>query len=241
MTATGPLVSVIIPVYNGAQFLADAVDSVRAQDYRPIDILVVDDGSTDGTPEVAERLATHIRYIRQDNAGPPAARNLGLRLARGTLIAFLDADDLWTENKLAIQIARLMQPPAADIVLGYTQLRSLADDGHGRSACSAPALLLTLGGCITRASSFERTGPFDESLRYCDDVDWFLRAKEAGLSLRIHDDVVQIYRRHDQNLTNHTDLDRRAFATALKRSLDRRRGTSGGKVEPLPAWFGAKP
>jgi len=237
MTDPTPLVSVIIPVYNGARFLADAVDSVRRQDYRPIEILVVDDGSTDDTPEVADGLAPHIRYIRQDNAGPPAARNAGLRHARGTVIAFLDADDLWTERKLAIQMARLTEPPAADVVLGYTRLAPLVDDGSGRFAAQAPAPLMQLGACLARAASFQRTGPFDETLRYCDDVDWFLRAKEAGLALRIHDDLVQLYRRHDQNLTNHAEIDRRAFATALKRSLDRRRGAGGGTVEPLPAWF----
>ncbi len=239
MASEAPLVSVIVPVYNGDRFLAEAIDSIRRQDYRPLEIIVVDDGSTDGTPAVASRLAGEVGYVRQDNAGTPAARNTGLRLARGTLIGFLDADDLWTDRKLALQVPRLMESPAAEIVLGYTEVASLADVEHSRRAAPAPAPLLTLGAALVRRSSFQRAGLFDETLRYCDDVDWFLRAKEAGLSLRIHDDLVQVYRRHDRNLTNHRDLDRRFFVEVLKRSLDRRRRAGAGSVEPLPAWFEA--
>jgi len=240
MTSAAPLVSVIVPVYNGDRFLAEAIDSIRRQDYRPLEIVVVDDGSTDGTPSVMSRLAgEEMRYVRQDNAGTPAARNTGLRLARGALVGFLDADDLWTDRKLAIQVPRLMEVPAAEIVLGYTEVASLADGEPSCRVALAPAPLLTLGAALVRRSSFRRAGLFDETLRYCDDVDWFLRAKEAGLSLRIHGDLVQVYRRHDRNLTNRRDLDRRSFVAVLKRSLDRRRRAGAGGVEPLPAWFEA--
>jgi glycosyltransferase involved in cell wall biosynthesis len=240
MTLAPPLVSVIIPVYNGACFLSAAIDSIHRQDYRPIEIIVVDDGSTDDTRAVATRSAKEVRYVRQDNAGPPAARNTGLRVARGTCIGFLDADDLWTDCKLAIQVPRLMEGFNLEIVLGYTTIVPLADSADGNRTALAPRPLLSLGAALVRRSSFERTGLFDERLRYCDDVDWFLRAKEAGLSLRIHDDPVLVYRRHDRNLTNQRDLDRRSFAAALKRSLDRRRAAGGGSAGPLPPWFHAK-
>lgn len=239
MTPATPLVSVIVPVYNGDRFLAEAVDSIQRQDYGRLEIVVVDDGSTDGTPAVASRLAGEVRYVRQDNAGTPAARNTGLRVARGTLIGFLDADDLWTDRKLAIQVPQLMEPSAAEIVLGYTEVASLAGGEVNGRAARPPAPLLTLGAALVRRSAFRRAGLFDETLRYCDDVDWFLRAKEAGLSLRIHDDLVQVYRRHDRNLTNDRDLDRRSFVAVLKRSLDRRRRAGAESVEPLPAWFEA--
>ena len=239
MTATMPLVSVVIPVYNGDRFLRDAIDSIRAQSYRPLEIIVVDDGSTDATRAVASHRAGEVQYVHQENAGTPAARNTGLRMAQGTLIGFLDADDLWTDRKLASQVPRLMEAPAVEVILGYTEVAALvAVEDRGRAA-SRPAPLLTLGAALVRTSSFRKVGFFDETLRYCDDVDWFLRAKEAGLSLRIHDDVVQVYRRHDQNLTNQRDLDRRSFVSVLKRSLDRRRRAGDGSVQPLPAWFEA--
>ena len=86
MTATMPLVSVIIPVYNGDRFLRDAIDSIRAHSYWPLEIIVVDDGSTDATRAVASHRAGEVQYVHQENAGTPAARKTGLRMAQGTLI-----------------------------------------------------------------------------------------------------------------------------------------------------------
>src|SRR5262245_10754564 len=106
MTAPSPpLVSCIVPVYNGEAFLGEALASIRAQRHRPIEILVVDDGSTDGTAAVVMAADAGIRYMRQDNAGGAAARNRGIGMARGTFVAFLDADDLWPPEKLERQIA----------------------------------------------------------------------------------------------------------------------------------------
>jgi len=237
MTSATPLVSVIVPVYNGDRFLRDAIDSIRHQRHRPLEIIIVDDGSTDETRAVATSLGGAVRYVHQANAGTPAARNAGLRLAQGALIGFLDADDLWTADKLAIQVTRLIEEPGVEIVLGYTAVAVLTDGDGGRAPALPPSPMLTLGAALMRRASFLRTGFFDEALRYCDDVDWFLRAKEMGLSLRIHDDVVQVYRRHEGNLTNQRDLDRRSFLAVLKRSLDRRRRASAGCVQPLPDWF----
>ena len=231
---TAPLVSVIVPVYNGARFLPEAVASIRRQAHRPIEIVIVDDGSTDGTRAVAAGLAGETRYIHQENAGTPAARNTGLGRARGSLVGFLDVDDLWTEDKLAIQVPRLVTEPEVDVVLGYTEIAPLTE---GDGPAVPPSPMLTLGAALVRREAFLRTGPFDEALRYCDDVDWFLRAKETGLTLRIHDDLVQVYRRHGGNLTNQRDVDRRSFLTVLKRSLDRRRTAGAGTVEPLSVWF----
>ncbi len=123
MSAGGPLVSVIIPAYNAAQFLREAVASVRAQGYSPIEIVIVDDGSTDNTAETIRSLGEGIRYVRQANAGPAAARNRGLAEARGEWVAFLDGDDLWPADKLRVQAARLEADPSLDVVLGRVQYR----------------------------------------------------------------------------------------------------------------------
>ena len=90
-----PLISCIVPVYNGERYLRQALDSILTQTYRPLEIIVADDGSTDGTAAVVTRYGDQIHYIRQDNSGAPAVRNLGLRVAHGEFVAFLDADDLW--------------------------------------------------------------------------------------------------------------------------------------------------
>ena len=103
---SAPLISCIVPVYNGERFLSQTLDSVLGQTYRPLEVLLSDDGSTDGTPQIAARYSKRIRYLTHANTGPGAARNRGLRLARGDFVALLDADDLWHPEKLERQMAQ---------------------------------------------------------------------------------------------------------------------------------------
>ena len=115
------LVSCIVPVFNDERYLGEALESNLAQTYRAIEIIVVDDGSTDTTPAVAARYGDRILYVRQDNAGAPTARNLGLSLARGEFVAFLDADDLWRPEKLQCQMRRFESRPELDLSVTYLQ------------------------------------------------------------------------------------------------------------------------
>jgi glycosyltransferase involved in cell wall biosynthesis len=115
------LVSVIVPAHNAEKFLAEALASILAQDYRPIEVIVVDDGSTDGTATIAQAY-TDVRYVFQKKQGAAAARNAGLAICSGALIAFLDADDLWVPNKLSRQSAYLDEHPEAVCVSGKTFL-----------------------------------------------------------------------------------------------------------------------
>ncbi len=226
-------VSVIMPVYNGEAFLADAIRSVIRQDYGPMEIIVVDDGSTDGTAKVARDFGDTVRYFYKPNGGPPTARNKGLDMSGGDVICFLDADDIWTGNKLEIQLARLESEPSVEVVIGHIQpMRQLTDEeGEPRTEIyhdSWPSL--SLGGAVIRKSAFSKVGRFDETLLFNDDVDWFVRAKEKGVAILVHREIVQLCRRHERNLTNQRDLDRRYLIMALKKTLDRRRGDGGGKT-----------
>jgi glycosyltransferase involved in cell wall biosynthesis len=109
------LISCIVPVYNSERYLGETLDSILAQTYRPLEIIVVDDGSTDGTAAVAAGYGHRVRYVRQANAGEAAARNRGLNVAEGEFVAFDDADDLWHPEKLERQVARLEHRPEIDL------------------------------------------------------------------------------------------------------------------------------
>ena len=194
-------VSVIIPVYNGEAFLAEAVESVQRQAYQPLELIIVDDVSTDGTAEVAANLPGHVRYVCQPNHGAPAARNKGLKMARGNVIAFLDADDLWHENKLALQLARLASNPSAEVIVGYSQLLVPTASESKLSKFERfgePWLFLNLASAVFRKSVFEKVGLFDQELSQTDDLDWFMRARELKVSMIVHHDVVLFHRRHDK-------------------------------------------
>ncbi len=220
-----PLISVIIPVYNGERFLAEAIESVLSQQYEPIELIVVDDGSTDDTPQVAKSF-DDVQYIHQTNQGPASARNAGVDLSQGELIAFLDADDLWLPNKLGLQLAHLLDNHSLELINGFTQLMMLSEDEAGRISFKPsfePFFAPSLGSALVRRSVFAKVGCFDESLRYCDDIDWYLRARETDIAVLFHQDVVQYYRQHEDNITREKQLNNRYLLRALKKSLDRRR------------------
>ena len=225
-----PLVSVIIPAYNCERFLRDAVKSVLDQKYSPLEIIIVDDGSTDGTANVAKSFTETVRYLHQTNQGPAAARNRGIEHAQGSLIAFADADDLWPANKLDQQLPYLIRDPKIDIVLGRIQQVQLSETENGQTQSeefAEPAFSVNLGSAIIRKSVFERVGMFDETMRYSEDVDWFMRAREAGATIVTIDAVTLFYRQHEQNMTRGKNTSELNVLKALKRSLDRRREQSG--------------
>lgn len=218
----GPFVSVVIPVFNGEAFLREAVESVLAQKYSPLEIIIVDDGSTDGTETVARSLPEPVRYLRQNNAGPAAARNRGIEHAQGSLIAFADADDLWPAAKLELQLP-YFNDPAIEIVMGRIQQVHLSN----AEEFGEPAFSVNLGSAVIRKTVFERVGLFDETMRYSEDVDWFMRAREGGVAIVTIDAVTLLYRQHEQNMTRGKSTSELNVLKALKRSLDRRREQTG--------------
>lgn len=201
-----PLISVIVPVYNGAHFLPEAVESILAQHYPKIEIIVVDDGSTDGIVAAVEALPVQVRFLRKGNAGPAAARNLGLRAAMGEIVAFLDVDDLWPPGKLEASLARLDERPEADVVIGQAQLRERAPDGsYGFVGSPADGFTYYIGAGLYRRRAFTRNGVFDPLLRFAEDLDWYARAERNGLVVDRIDMVTLHVRRHSTNSTRGMD------------------------------------
>ncbi len=229
-------VSVIIPVLNGEAFLAEAVESIRAQGIKPLEIIIVDDGSTDGTAEVARSLGKGINYVYKKNGGVASARNKGLKMARGNIIAFLDADDLWSEKKLEQQLLRFTENPSLQIVMGFIQMMVRKKTLGSKIVFenfADPFMPFSLGSALYRKNVFSRVGVFDESMQMGEDVDWFMRAREQGVPMTIHKDTVMFNRVHGSNITMDKQTSNTYFMKVLKKSMDRRKVLGKGAVDSL--------
>lgn len=236
MPSYSPVLSVILPVYNAEDYVADAIHSIRRQDNPRLEVIVVDDGSTDRSAEIV-RAFPEVTYVFQKNRGPAAARNHGLDRARGDLIAFLDADDWWAADKLALQCAYLAEHPSVEVIQGLTQfMRQTAgsNDHVTLERLGEPFAFPNLGSALFRASAFDTVGPFDSSLDFSEDVDWFIRARNCGVERGLVQRLVHYYRVHDSNMTVATGLDELDVTQVLKNMLDRRRQTDTATAGASP-------
>jgi len=216
--------SVVIPVRNGARFLAEAVASVRAQAEVAAEIIVVDDGSTDDTPAVIAALPG-VRVIRQAPAGAGAARNRGAEAATGEWLAFLDADDLWTPDKLAVQRRWLAAHPETDIVFGYGANFTLAADGTRREEPARPACLP--GAALLRRDYFLAHAKFDPAHQPSEVIEWNLRLNAKGARLGVVPETILWRRLHEANTRRLGDGGRAADLRLVREHLARRRGAAG--------------
>jgi glycosyltransferase involved in cell wall biosynthesis len=226
-TATAGLVSVVIPVHDQASYIGEALASVYAQGVHRLDVVVVDDGSSDGSLAAAQARFPAIRAIRQDNAGIGAARNRGVEAARGEYLAFLDADDRWPAGSLSRLLAALAGLSGPAMAFGHLRhflCPSLDQKSRGRFHCPAGAAPgYFAGAMLIRLEDFRRVGPFEEDLRVGEFAGWLARARDRGLAQVMVEDVVLERRIH---LSNHTLQWRDSFggyAQMLKRTIDRRR------------------
>jgi hypothetical protein len=201
--AAPPLVTVIIPVFNGAAFLPEAVASVLAQNYPSLEIIVVDDGSEDAIEAAVARLPTDVRFFRQPNNGPASARNRGIRDASGEFIAFLDADDLWPEHTLPVLVDALLAHPETHVVRGHAQIVRKNPESGELDYVGNPAESFAhyIGAGLYRREAFQKVGLFDTGLRFNEDSDWYVRARGLGVGLDRLPRVTLLVRRHEQNMT----------------------------------------
>jgi glycosyltransferase involved in cell wall biosynthesis len=223
-------VSVVIPVYDGEAYLEEAVQSVLAQTHCQMEVVVVDDGSADRTPEVAARLRDAIRYVRQTNGGPAAAMNRGVALARGEFISFLSADDVWMPQKLEWQLAVAFDRSKAELVFGHVQhfISPELDADQARSLRCPPEPMpaYSAGTLLCRLETFRRVGPFDERWRVGEFFDWYERAKDLDMPMSVVPQVVSRRRVHCANHSLRARAPSAGYAQVLKGILDRRRQRS---------------
>jgi glycosyltransferase involved in cell wall biosynthesis len=230
-------ISVVIGVYNAVDYLGEAIDSVFAQTHRPSELIVVDDGSDDGSADVARSYGDALRYVYQPRQGNGAARNRGVELATGDLLAFLDADDRFVPDKLERQMAALHADPELEVVFGHVRQflsPGLPPDVRARLRAPSPEPMPMLSPTLMliRRASFARVGPFSTSLRVGVTVDWTARAIECGLRNVVLPEVLLERRLHGQNNGIREQASRAQYAHVLKAALDRKRlqSSCGGEA-----------
>ncbi|MEO0557086.1 MAG: glycosyltransferase family A protein [Bacteroidota bacterium] len=228
---THPAVHVIIPVYNGERFLGEAIESVLRQTYAgPIELTVVDDGSTDASATVAEGYES-VRVVRQENAGQPVALNRAVELSEAPLVAFLDADDVWVPEKLEWQVAAMTDD--VDVVVGLTE--QFAQEGLPDAAARFEALppahrvmeARLPSAVLIRREGFYTAGPFSIEAGVANVVEWYTRVQDSGLREAVVPHVVYRRRIHDANIgIRQKEQAREDYLAIVKAALDRRRATS---------------
>ena len=199
-----PLISVIVVTYNRAHFLKDALDSIKRQTFKDYEIILVDDGSTDNTKEIAEKYEG-VRSIYQDHSGISKARNTGVKAARGKWIAFLDSDDLWEKDKLQKQVEYLHVHPDCRIV--FTAFNNFTDIPEDKLDERQKELLQTIiDWCLPTAlidsCLFDEIGLFDEAMEHSEDTDWVFRLKFSRINVEhCLNEVLYLRRVHSSNIS----------------------------------------
>lgn len=216
-TRSGALsLTVVMPLHDAGPWVAAAIESVLHRADRLLELIVIDDGSTDDGARIATAYGDPVRVIAQANRGPAAARNTGITEACGDLVGFLDADDIWSAGSPDRRIG-LIEAGIADIAVGLVQpvtgdLRPWGDPKPGVLA----------GSVVARRSVFVEYGMLDEDRLHGEDVDWMQRMREAGVPTARVDAVTGLYRRREGSLTRRREDNRRAVAELIHDSLKRR-------------------
>ena len=223
-------ISTIMAVYNAERYVSQALDSVLGQTAPPDEIIAIDDGSSDGTPDVLRQFAPRVQIIHQRNYGVSRALNVAITKSTGDALAFLDCDDVWLPDKLKIQSAVLSSEKDLEAVFGFVQ-QFVSPDLNLEIAQKyivpdAPQPGISKNSMLIHRRAFERIGPFNEQLATSDFVEWYARANVLGLRWRMLPELVALRRHHPNNAgrrlrsTQHDEI-----LKALKHSLDlRRRG-----------------
>ncbi len=220
------LITCVVPVFNGERYLAETIDSILAQTHQPLEILVIDDGSTDATPTVVAGFGSRVQYVRQENVGEAAARTRGLSMAQTEFVAFIDADDLWHPEKLARQMQRLQE--RAKIDLCFTRFRNfwipelrVEEQRYRGQPLSQAQSGWSTSTLLARRSVFTRFGNFTDDRAYTpgsESMIWFLRAVKAGAAVEVLPDILMYRRLHSTNASRQNPVE--TFLPILKEWRD---------------------
>jgi glycosyltransferase involved in cell wall biosynthesis len=207
------LVSVVIPTYNHDRFLPDAINSIKNQDYKDVEIIVLDDGSTDSTPGLIKGI-TGVIYVRQENKGLSAARNAGFKHSSGSYLVFLDADDLLYPTAISSNLAFLHADPELAFVSGCHNMVDVSGSITDNSISSVEGSYYTellrrnyigMNGAVMYTRKTMELAPFDETLKACEDYDQYLRVARKYKVLH-HNGKIAAYRKHDNNMSSDPGL-----------------------------------
>jgi len=221
-----PLVSVIVAVLNGERFLGEALASIRDQEYEPLEIVVVDGHSSDGSLGIAGSFPG-IRTITQRGTGVGDAYNTGVAASRGSLVAFLSHDDLWAPGKLRYQVGHLSSHPELMFTVGM--VRFFLEPGCEMPRGFRPGLLegehvgRIMETLVARREAFEMVGPFDTELPFGEDVDWFARAAGLGAPMAVLPRLLLHKRVHDANTSIDVDRSGEILLRVMQRAISRKR------------------
>ena len=225
-------ISVIMPAHNGAPFYATALDSVLLQRWPQLQLIVIDDGSTDDLQTEVRRHAFPVLFVQQSQRGPAAARNFGLAHASAGLVAFLDIDDSWTAGHLDRLYSALREHPEAGIAQGLIQ--QVSPRGGGLSLVSGAYKMPHLGSCLVRKEVLDQLHGFDEGMTIGEDYDFIFRCWENGIDKVDIDEVSLLYRRHPGNIT--LGKNKEGYLAVVQRRMARIRSgqVDPGKQHPQP-------
>jgi glycosyltransferase involved in cell wall biosynthesis len=225
MSSAPGLVSVVIPTYNRAGLVRQAVESALAQTHAGVQIIVVDDGSTDSTLAALEPLRNDITYVFQENRGRSAARNAGFALAKGEFLVFLDSDDLLPPTRLRLQASYLLEHPAIGAVFGRQEWLNPAP-WMARDAVYGDIDGIPLSSAMFRREVLLELGGYDQSFVQGEDMDLLIRMRERGIQHAVLSEVVLYRRFHETSLTGG-----RSFHNPLLRSLRAKLEREQGSVD----------
>lgn len=231
-------VSVVIPVFDNESYLAEAIESVLGQTVPPSEVVVVDDGSTDGSAAVAEGFGGIVRVVRQANTGISGARNRGVAECSGALLAFQDADDRWLPRRLELQLNAMAEDPSLELLFGA--VAQVREEDWAATVSGRHPLQVVMPGplcntiLVTRAA-FDLIGPFDTRWRAGEFIDWFTRSRAAGVHTRGLPEVLVWRRLHAENhgIRQRATYDQ-DYLAVVKAALDRRR-EAGRRNEEMDA------
>ncbi|GAA4833784.1 glycosyltransferase family A protein [Algivirga pacifica] len=226
-------ISVIIPVYNGEKYIGKALNSVISQTLQPTEIIVVNDGSTDQTATIVKSFE-QVKLINMRKCGVPDALNTGVNQAKGTHIAFLDADDLWSKEKLEKQIQILRKNPKAGLVFSKIQQfesEDIATELKGKYLCREEIFNgYHRSTLLASKTALKQIGPFQVGLNTSEFIEWYSRAKDLGVTSIVHEEVLAKRRIHGNNMMLGEEAKKyQQLPSVIKQILERRREQNGEK------------